>query len=197
MEKIKNINEEEIIYSRIKKELYSRKFEYSFSPSILKKLTDEQRDEVEQELVDMCLNGNNYVFKFIPFMKKENVIKLYDEANLQMMSNAEKCKFYGYLIKASKETALFSTIIRIIANDPSCISVLGQLYILLDEKYDVFRMYEKIYYAVPSEDKINVLRSLCFLISIFPDNNFYKQEDFNNFMTNEHHEMEELIVINK
>lgn len=131
------------IYTNMKNELVSKKTDLMFRPDELDKLTDEQRVEIENLIMEECKKGNHTSFKYVSHFKTINPIKeLIKDNRISSMSSKNKSLLYYNLLLFNMNPRILDMLFNLSREDYNAYSLLVDLY---KKETDGSRMKHELY----------------------------------------------------
>lgn len=92
------------IYKSIDSLFYSKKPEINFDESLLDQLDENERKDIEAKIVRLCQHGYEDCYKYIPYLKYEDIENKLDFEYLKRFSSLTKLKAFYYLLMKTKDS---------------------------------------------------------------------------------------------
>lgn len=91
------------VYKSIDALFYSKRPEINFDENLLDQLDENERRDIESKIVRLCINGYEDCYKYIPFLKYEDVEKKLNIETLRTFPSTAQAKAYYYLLVKTKD----------------------------------------------------------------------------------------------
>lgn len=122
-------------YDKILESFTKTRRDTSFSPSLLDELTEEERKNVEQKIVKLCLMGDKVSYQYIDKLKYYNPIEIFTKESMKELNQYDKACIFKILYDKTMDNKYLDYIKEISKNDINAYSMLSIMY-YIGEKND-------------------------------------------------------------
>ena len=150
-------------YDAILEELNKRKRDIQFSKTELDKLTDFERKDIEEKLVELIKNGVSTSYKYIPNLKKVNLRIVFPYNNLPNLPINDVLDINKYLYLTTHDSGYLNNIISYSLNDSNAFSLLLYLYNEeeLKNKNELLNIILSVIKFTKNKEYFNMFNSRC------------------------------------
>lgn len=118
-------------YERINKDLHKLRRDVSFDTSLLNSLSDEERKNVEEKIVKLCLSGDKSCFKYIDHLKFYDPKEVFTDDNMIRLEPSKKSLILRKMYELTENDEYLNKMIDIASQD---METYTSLLIMYDDK---------------------------------------------------------------
>ena len=132
-------------YSTIVEELNKYRRDILFSPSLLDELNEEERKQIEEKIIKLCLKGDKACFKYIEHLKYFNPTEAFTIYTMKDLNNFDKATIIKTLYEMTNDQKYIYLLMELSKYDINVYSLLTLMYVLSDNKdQELYAFLEQI-----------------------------------------------------